>query len=88
MEPTEFDAGPGRKLVIFTPPDTGSEIDIDWTFGQVAADAAARASQGWQLLSLTVVPLRHSAAFIAREGSGYESKISVVALFVESPAAQ
>jgi hypothetical protein len=87
VNPTEFDAGPGRKIAVYTPPDTGGEIDTEWTFGQVAADAAARASQGWQILSMTVVPLRHSAAFIAREGSGFESKISVVVLYGETAAA-
>ncbi len=87
MEPTDFAAGPGRKIAVYNPPDMGTEVDTDWTFEQVAADAATRAGQGWQILSMTVVPLRHSAAFIAREGSGYESKIAVVVLYGESPAA-
>lgn len=87
MENTEFDAGTGRKIVVYTPPDTGSEIDTGWTFQVVAEDAAARAPQGWEILSMTVVPLRHSAAFIAREGSGFESKISVVVLYGETPRA-
>jgi hypothetical protein len=87
VENTEFDAGPGRKVVVYTPPDTGSEIDASWTFQVIAEDAAARAPQGWEMLSMTVVPLRHSAAFIAREGSGFESKISIVVLYGERPAA-
>lgn len=87
MEHTEFDAGPGRKIVVYTPPDTGGEIDTNWTFQVVAEDAATRAPQGWEIQSMTVVPLRHSAAFMAREGSGYESKISVVVLYAERPAA-
>jgi hypothetical protein len=87
VEPTEYDAGPGRKIAVYTPPDTGTEIDPGWTFEQIAADAATRAGQGWQILSMTVVPLRHSAAFIAREGSGFESKISVAVLYGEAPRA-
>jgi len=87
VENTEFDAGPGRKIVVYTPPDTGSEIDAAWTFQTIAEDAAGRGPQGWEILSLTVVPLRHSAAFIAREGSGFESKISVVVLYGETPRA-
>ena len=81
MDPTEFDAGPGRKIAVYSPPDMGTEVDTVSTFEQVAADAATRAGQGWRIISMTVVPLRHSAAFIAREGSGYESKISVAVLY-------
>jgi len=87
VDQTDYEAGPGRKISVYTPPDTGGEIDPAWTFQAIAADAAMRAAQGWQILSMTVVPLRHSAAFIAREGSGYESKISVVVLYGSSPAA-
>jgi hypothetical protein len=87
VDHTEYDAGPGRKIVVYTPPDTGGEIDASWTFGAIAEDAAARAGQRWQILSMTVTPLRHSAAFMAREGSGYESKISVAVLYGETAPA-
>jgi hypothetical protein len=85
VEQHEFDAGAGQLIVVYLPPDTGVEIDTIGLFEAVAADAASRSSGGFELHSLTSQDLRHSALFMGRQGSGFESKAAVVAVYRSTP---
>ncbi len=37
--------------------------------------------KGQRIVSLAATPLRHAQAFIGRQGSGYETKISVAVVY-------
>lgn len=84
----EFDAGPDHVIVLYRPPDTGSELDPGWIFGQIAADATARATSGLRMLSMTTMPLRHAGTAFGQEGSGYETKSAVAVLYERWPVAK
>ena len=81
MDSQEFAAGPYQRIVVYLPPDTGMELDPAAIFGEVATDAADRARRGQDLASLTCQDLRHSGLFMGRQGSGYESKVAVIAVY-------
>lgn len=84
MEQYEFDAGDGQLVVVYLPPDEGTELDPPALFESVAADAKARSALGVRLVSLGTMPLRHSALFMGREGSGFESKAAIVAVYADA----
>ena len=85
MEQQEFDAGPDHLIVVYLPADVGSEIDPVGIFGEIAADAATRASTGLRILSMTTMPLRHGGAWAGAQGSGYETKTSVAVVYERWP---
>lgn len=80
----EIPVSPERKIVLYQPADTGGEIDPDVLFTLIAADAGRSPSDGWQLASLDTMNLRHSGIYLGQEGSGFETKLAVVALFARS----
>lgn len=77
----EFEAGPDHVIVVYTPPDSGAELDPVWIFSEVARDAAARAERGLRLLSMVSMPLRHSGAWVGRDGSGFETKVALAVVY-------
>lgn len=81
MQPYEVSAGPTQTIVVYMSDDTGNEVDPYTLYQEVAADAAARAVHGQRIVSLASVPLRHSAAYLGREGSGYETKVAVAVVY-------
>ncbi len=81
MDPQEFDAGASQVIVVYPVPDTGQELDPVGLFESVSADARARAEQGWRIVSTSVMPTRHAAVAFGREGSGYETKASIVVVY-------
>lgn len=85
MSMQEFPAGPDHLIVLYMPEDVGSEIDPVVIFGEVAADATARASSGLRMLSMNTMPLRHGGAWAGAEGSGYQTKTSVAVLYERRP---
>lgn len=84
MDQNEFSAGPNQTIVVYTAVDTGSEIDPNALFAGIAADAERRAQSGWRIVSTAAVPLRHAAAFMGREGSGYETKDAVAVVYASA----
>jgi hypothetical protein len=84
MTPTEFDAGNGQTIAVYVSPDTGDEVDPTAIYAQIAKDAAQRAAAGERIVSIAAVPTRHSAAFMGREGSGYETKVAVAVVYARS----
>ena len=81
METNEFAAGASQTIVVYVSNDTSNEIDPGSLYGEIAADAAARLLKGQRIVSLAATPLRHAQAFIGRQGSGYETKISVAVVY-------
>ena len=81
MEPTEFDAGNGQSIVVYVSPDTGNEVDPMAIYAEIARDATRRATLGERIVSVAAVPTRHAAAFLGREGSGYETKVAVAVVY-------
>ncbi len=81
MDPIELDAGAGQSIVVYVSPDTGSEVEPTELYGEIAEDAARRAERGLRIISMAAVPTRHAQAFLAREGSGYETKIAVAVVY-------
>jgi hypothetical protein len=81
MTQTELSAGPNQKIVVYVSADTGVEIDPAGLYGAIAQDAEARAASGWRIVSTAAVPVRHAGAFLGREGSGYETKVSVAVVY-------
>ncbi len=81
MTSAVFEAGPNQIIVVYSPADTGAEIDVSAAFGAIASDAADRFTGGWRMVSTAALPTRHAQAFVGREGSGYETKMSVVVVY-------
>ena len=80
----EYPAGENQTIVVYQSVDTGNEIDTAAVFADIAHDAAARAAQGLRIVSMTLMPLRHSAAFLGREGSGFQTKAAVAVVYAAS----
>ncbi len=88
MERAEFDAGDGQLIVVYAPADYGSEIDPMALYAEIARDAADLArDRRLHIVSMTSMPLRHSGAFMARDGSGYETKAVVAVAYAPDSAA-
>jgi hypothetical protein len=81
MDPTEFQAGANQTIVVYLSPDTGSEVDPTAIYGDIAQDAAKRAAGGQRIVSMAAVPTRHSQGFMARQGSGYETKLAIAVVY-------
>jgi hypothetical protein len=81
VQKAEYEAGPSQAIVVYSPEDTGAEIDPVAVFGEVADDARERAARGWRIVSTAALPTRHAQAFMGREGSGYDTKMSVVVVY-------
>ena len=85
IEQTEYPAGPDHVIVVYQPPDLGSEIDPANLMGWIAADAAARAGRGLRILSMTTIPLRHAGTYFGQEGSGFQTKVAVAVVYERWP---
>ena len=83
MSSTEFAAGPNQTFVVYSPTDTGRQVDPSAVFGDIAADAGSRAADGWHIVSTAVVPIRHAGVFMTG-GSGYETQMSVVVVYARA----
>jgi hypothetical protein len=77
-------AGPDRVLVVYPSGDVGDEIDPTAFLGAVAADAQLRAEQGWTLVSLVALPLRHAGTVFGQDGSGYATKAAIGGLYARA----
>ena len=84
MTQTEFSAGPYQSIVVYSSGDVGAEIDPAATYQAIAKDAEQRALAGWRIVSTAAVPVRQAAAFLGREGSGYETKFSVAVVYANA----
>ena len=84
METNDFPAGAGQTIVVYVSNDTSDEVDPASLYGEIAQDAAARSLKGQRIISLASTPLRHSQGFMSRQGSGYETKISVAVVYASS----
>jgi hypothetical protein len=81
VETNEFAAGAGQSIVVYVSTDTSDEVDPAALYGEIATDAAARLLKGQRIVSLAATPLRHAQSFMGRQGSGYETKISVAVVY-------
>ena len=84
MTQTELSAGPSQKIVVYVSADTGVEIDPQSLYTAIAQDAEVRAASGWRIVSTAAVPVRHAGTFMGREGSGYETKVSVAVVYASA----
>jgi hypothetical protein len=78
---TEFIAGANQTIVVYVSADTGEEVDPLALYGQIAEDAERRAGSGQRIVSVAAVPTRHSQGFLARQGSGFETKLAVAVVY-------
>jgi hypothetical protein len=85
IEQTEYPAGPDHVIVVYQPPDLGSEVDPANLMGWIAADARERAGSGLRLLSMTSMPLRHGGTAFGDQGSGYQTKVAVAVVYERWP---
>ena len=77
----EFAAGAGQSIVLYVSDDDGGEVNPIEIYQYVATDAARRAQHGVRIVAMSSFPLRHAQAWMAREGSGYQSKIAVAVVY-------
>ena len=82
---TEYAAGPDHVIVVYQPPDLGTEIDPANLMGWIAAAARARAGAGLRMLSMTSIPLRHAGTAFGNDGSGFQTKVAVTVLYERWP---
>jgi hypothetical protein len=84
MYRSELPAGDGQLIVLYQPEDTGDEVAPLEVYTFIAEDAARlSAERGLRLLTMTSMPLRHSAVSMGREGSGYQSKVCVAVAYAK-----
>ena len=81
MTKTEWGIGLNQIFVVYVSDDSGNEVDPTAFYSGIAADAQVYAQRGLKIAAMAAVPLRHSQGFIAREGSGYETKMSVSVVY-------
>ncbi|HUQ42791.1 MAG TPA: hypothetical protein VM451_00055 [Candidatus Limnocylindria bacterium] len=81
MERQEFAAGPGQAIVVYAPDDLGAELEPMPIYEAIAADAAVRAEFGHRIVSVHAMPLRHAAAWMGREGSGFQTRVAIVVVY-------
>jgi hypothetical protein len=84
IERHEIPVSPERLIVVYVPPDTGVEVEPVALFNLIAADAGLRSGGGWQLASLDTMNLRHAGLYLGRQGSGYETKFAIIALYANA----
>ena len=84
MEQHEFAAGTGQVIVVYDVADISVEIIPSAVFAEIAADAAARAERGQWVISMAVMPTRHGGTAWGDEGSGFQTKASVVVVYGET----
>ena len=77
----ELEAGPDQSIVLYVPPDVGSELDPGRIYRQVAEDAANRARDGQVITSMHSMPLRHAGVYLGRDGSGFETRVAIVVVY-------
>jgi len=63
MPSVVLEAGPNQVIVVYSPADTGVEIDVAAVYGEVAVDATDRSASGWRIVSTAALPTRHAQAF-------------------------
>ena len=81
----EYPAGEDQVLVVYTGMDDGSEVDPGPLFADLAADAAERRSNGWRMVSMASLPLRHGGQKIfGVEGSGFTTKVALGVLYTRA----
>ena len=85
IEQTEYPAGPDHVIVVYQPPDLGTEIDPANLMGWIAADARTRANDGLRMLSMTTIPLRTGGTAFGNDGSGFSTKLAVTVLYERWP---
>jgi hypothetical protein len=78
----DLDAGPNQTIVVYVPPDMGTELDPQAIWTDVGADASSRANDGWRIVSANAMPLRHAGTAFA-EGSGFETSVSIVVVYAK-----
>ena len=81
MQKTEWGIGLNQTFVVYVSDDSGNEIDPTAFYSAIANDATQYAQRGLRITAMASVPLRHSQGYIAREGSGYETKMSVSVVY-------
>lgn len=84
MQQNEFPAGTNQTIVVYLSDDTGGEVDPMVLYQEISDDAGLRATNGYRIVSMASVPLRHSGVFMGREGSGYETKVAVAVVYSSS----
>ena len=82
----EYPAGADQVLVVYTPPDASIELDPLAIAGDIAADATARAADGWRIVSTADMPLRHGGTAFGLQGSGFETKAAILVVYVRTAA--
>lgn len=79
-----FEAGDGQLLVLYRGSDDGSEVDPALLFKLVSADAATRAGDGWRLVSMVGLPLRHGGQVFGLQGGGFTTKVAMGCLYARA----
>jgi hypothetical protein len=84
----EFPAGDGQLLVLYRGADDGSEVDPAHLLAVIADDASRRSADGWHLVSMVGLPLRHAGQkLFGVDGSGYTTKAAIGCLYARPGAA-
>lgn len=81
MIAAEQPAGNGQVIVAYVSMDTGGEVDPGELVYEIAEDAERRARDGLRIVAMAGLPLRHSAVGFGREGSGYQTKSTVIVTY-------
>jgi hypothetical protein len=84
MESTEFKAGPDQMIVVYVSADNGMEVDIVALYAASATDSMRRSLAGQRIAAMTSIPVRHAGQFLAKQGSGYETKVTVTVVYASA----
>jgi hypothetical protein len=84
MSMQEYAAGPNQLIVVYVSEDTGEMIDVDEVWASIAADAQARAAQGWRIVSTAGVPMRQMGTagnILLQSGGQYATQATIAIVY-------
>jgi hypothetical protein len=85
----ERPAGENQLIVAFVNRDETSQIDVEAILEYVATDAAAKAREGWHLVSVGGLPMRQMGTagnIMFQSGGQYATQVAVVAVYARDVA--
>jgi hypothetical protein len=90
MERFEHAAGDGQQVVLYVSDDLGVGLEPDALVGDIAADAAELAGRGWEIVSMSTMPLRQMGTagnIFFQSGGQYATKAAIVVVCGRGAAA-
>ena len=87
MDRLEYPAGENQKVIAYVSGDDGSPVDFDELLRAFATEAARLESDGWRVVSTSVLPMRQTGTagnVFFQSGGQYATKAALAVVFARS----